>query len=101
MKEHYILKLFIKFLKENKAYEEYLIRLNSHKGGKENSINYIVLQCKNNPLDLIMSAFPWISLKYINSKIKWNDLHREWYFLLLKEDGINNLTKITIQNNNN
>ena len=85
MKEQYILKLFIKFLKENKAYEEFIIRLNSHKGGEEESINYIILQCKNKPLDLIVSAFPWFSIKSINSKLKWNDLHRQWKFLLRKE----------------
>lgn len=85
MKEQYILKLFIKFLKENKAYEEYILRLNSHKGGKEESINYIVKQCINKPKDLIISAFPWISLKYINSKLEWYDLHRQWYFYYLKK----------------
>jgi hypothetical protein len=85
MKEHYILKLFIKFLKENNVYEEYLIRLNSSKGGKEKSIKYIVKQCKYQPLDLIMDAFPWISLNNINSKLKWSDLHREWYFYYLNK----------------
>lgn len=84
MKEQYILKLFIKFLKKNNVYEEYILRLNSHKGGKEESINYIVLICKTKPLELIISAFPWFSLKDINSKIKWGDLHRKWIYLLKK-----------------
>ena len=83
MKEQYILKLFIKFLKKNNVYEEYILSLKSHKGGKEESINYIVLKCKNKPLDLIISAFPWFSLKNINSKIKWSDLHRQWCFYFL------------------
>ena len=80
MNEKYVLKLFIQFLKNNNAYEEYILRLNFHKGGKEESINYIVRQCKTKPLDLIINAFPWISIKHLNSKIKWSDLHRQWCF---------------------
>lgn len=59
MKEKFILKLFLTFLKKNKVLEEYVKILEYHKGGKNESIRFIVSCCKYQPSNLLKDAFVW------------------------------------------
>ena len=74
MKEKYILKCFITFLKRNNAlniYNEYLQKYRQEK----NAISFLIQHCTDNPTDLIMNAFPWRS----NKIVSWGKLHKEWH----------------------
>lgn len=81
-KQH-LLKVFIKFLKYHKVYESYLSRLIKTKGSKT-SQNFIIKTIKQEPENLIMSAFLWVTPK--NQKITWGELHSEWTRFLENND---------------
>lgn len=84
MSTKYLLRIFIKFLKFNKAYENYIFNLKSTKGGQKESVIFIVRHITYNPKDIIMNAFMWMPSK--NQKKEWVELHREWQMLLNKYD---------------
>lgn len=84
MSTKYLLRIFIKFLKFNKAYENYILNLKETKGGQKESINFIVRHITYRPNDIIMDAFMWNSSK--KQKKTWVELHREWQMLLNKYD---------------
>ena len=77
-----LLKTFIKFLKYNKVYDFYLLRLKEDKCGIERSKNFIVKYIKAQPDSLIMNAFPWRTSR-IQEK-SWGQLHREWMIFLVR-----------------
>lgn len=73
MKEKFILKCFITFLKRNNAlyiYNEYLQKYRNEK----NAIHFLIQHCSYNPTDLIINAFPWRS----NKMVSWAKLHKGW-----------------------
>lgn len=73
MKERFILKCFITFLKRNNALNIYNECLQKHRHGK-NAINFLTQHCIYNPTDLIINAFPWRS----NEIVSWGKLHTRW-----------------------
>jgi hypothetical protein len=82
MKAKFILKLFIAFLKKNDVLEEYVKNLVCDKGGKYESIRFIVSCCNYQPSNLLMHAFVWREFILRNKGLKWGDLHRKWNLLL-------------------
>lgn len=83
MKKRYILKLFIKFLKHHQVYDSYVSSLIKTKGNKT-SQNFIIKTIKQEPENLIVSAFFWETPK--NQKITWSQLHFEWERFLKNND---------------
>lgn len=83
MKEKYILKCFITFLKRNNAFEEFSERLKKYRSNKE-AIRFLITCCKYQPIEIIVSAFPWIS----NQGISWAKLHVEWNNVCKKKNFI-------------
>jgi hypothetical protein len=86
MTKKYLLRIFINFLKKNKVYDVYLLRLKEEKCGIERSINFIVKYIKTQPDSLIMSAFPWMTSR--GQEKSWGELHREWVLFLLRNGFI-------------
>ena len=82
MKGKFILKLFLAFLKKNNVLEEYVKNLELDKGGKNESIRFIVSCCKYQPSNLLIHAFSWIEFKLKNKSFTWGYLHRQWNLLL-------------------
>ena len=82
MKEKFILKLFLAFLKKNNVLEEYVKNLELDNGGKNESIRFIVSCCNYQPSNLLMHAFVWGGFKLKNKRFTWGDLHRQWNILL-------------------
>lgn len=80
MSTKYLLRNFIKFLKSNEVYENYILHLKETKGGQKESINFIVRYITYTPKDMIMDAFMWNSSK--NQEKTWAELHFEWQRLL-------------------
>ncbi len=78
----YLLRIFINFLKYNKVYNAYLLRLNEEKCGIERSKNFIVKYIKTQPESLIMNAFPWRTSR--GQEKSWGVLHREWLIFLIR-----------------
>lgn len=90
MKNKYILKLFIAFLKQNGVYDEYLYALSKgeyyrFKYNKKlvNPISFIIQKIKHNPYELITDAFDWYDSKY--SASVWWVLNNEWFECLKKK----------------
>ena len=84
MKNKYILKQFITFLKKHGVYDEYMYQL--YIGGQfrftynkklVNPISFIVQKVKHNPHELITDAFDWNKTKY-NISVWWV-LNNEWF----------------------
>lgn len=83
MKEKYILKLFIGFLKKNNVYNEYIKSLIESKSSANiEPLSFIIKTIKIRPRSLIVDAFDWSSCKYCPHK--WYDLHNEWWALYCK-----------------
>lgn len=82
MTKKYLLRIFINFLKYNKAYDAYLLRLKEDKCGIERSKKFIVKYIKTQPDSLIMNAFPWRTSR--EQKKSWGELHREWLIFLMR-----------------
>lgn len=82
MKAKFILKLFLTFLKKNNVLEEYVKNLEHDKGGKNESIKFIVSYCNYQPSNLLMHAFVWRGFSLKNKGFTWGDLHRKWNLLL-------------------
>ena len=82
MKAKIILKLFLAFLKKNNVLEEYVKNLENDKGGKNESIKFIVNCCTYQPSHLLMLAFVWSEFKLKNKRFTWGDLNRKWNILL-------------------
>ena len=88
MKNKYILKLFIAFLKRNKVYNEYLYALSK---GEHYRFNYnknwikpedfIVETIQRSPNNLISDAFDWGNFEYSRYK-EWWILNDEWEDLI-------------------
>ena len=80
MDKKQLLKLFIKLLKENNAYEIYLNKLHYYKKGVDGASIFIVKTMKYFPDELIVSAFPWVSEP--TQKKTWSRLHEDWCNIL-------------------
>ena len=81
MSKQHLIRVFIKFLKYNQAYEPYVSSLKETKGSKE-SKNFIIRCMKTGPDNLIINAFPWVTTR--QQKKAWGQLHREWVLFLEK-----------------
>lgn len=84
MKNKYILKRFIAFLKRNYAYKEFLnLMINdrnfriTYKKDLSNPTDYITFTIQNHPKMLINNAFDWSNSKNITRR-QWYDLHNAW-----------------------
>lgn len=84
MKNKYILKQFITFLKKHGVYDEYMYQLYigeqfrfSYNEKLVNPISFIVHKVKHNPHELITDAFDWNKTKY-NISVWWV-LNNEWF----------------------
>ena len=84
MKNKYILKLFIGFLKKNNVYDEFLYYLEKDKPFRlsrlndlRNPIEYIEFMINNNPTMLINDAFDWSHATKI-TRAEWYRLHSSW-----------------------
>ena len=84
MKNKYILKLFIAFLKQNKAYNEYLYALSKgelfrYELNKKwiRPENFISETIKCEPDNLILNAFDWESNSNLSQETWWI-LNDEW-----------------------
>ena len=84
MKNKHILKLFIGFLKRNKAYDEFLYYLEKDKyfrlsrlNDLRNPIEYIKFMINNNPAMLVNDAFEWSNAK-TRTRGDWYKLHSDW-----------------------
>lgn len=95
MKNKYILKLFISFLKKNNVYYNFLYNLEIDvlyrkrlikltKIDLTNPVDYVVYTIKCNP-EMIFDAFSWSHTNGIN-KEKWCKLHLEWRRILKSYD---------------
>ena len=82
MKTKYLLRNFMKFLKFNNAYDNYILNLKEAKGEKKKTIDFIVRHITYDPENIIIHAFTWYSSK--KQKKTWGELHREWQMLLNK-----------------
>lgn len=89
MKNKYILKQFITFLKKHGVYDEYMYQLYigeqyrfSYNKKLVNPISFIVEKIKHNPHELIADAFDWKKTKYSISV--WWVLNNEWFEYLKK-----------------
>ncbi len=80
MKTKYLLRNFMKILKFNNAYDNYILNLKETKGGQEEAVDFIVRYITCDPENIIMNAFMWNSSK--NQKKTWAELHFEWQRLL-------------------
>jgi hypothetical protein len=97
MKEKYILKRFVAFLKKNNVYNEFLYYLQKDSGFRptkslcdlRNPISYITHTIKYCPDMIFNSAFNWDNTKNIKRE-RWYELHLEWYRycrnILIKND---------------
>jgi hypothetical protein len=96
MKNKYILKLFIYFLKKNNVYYQFLYNLNIdvlfrrkliqiEKIDLTNLVDYVVYMIKCNPKRIFNDSFSWFHTNEINSK-KWCKLHLEWCKILGRYD---------------
>lgn len=84
MKNKYVLKLFIGFLKKNKVYDEFLYYLEKEKHFRlsrvndlRNPIEYIKFMINNNPTMLVNYAFEWSNAK-TRTRVSWCKLHCDW-----------------------
>ena len=85
-------KMFLRFLKHNKAYGHYINELSneraisfrtSHNSNHlNNPKNFIILQTHYNPYDLINNAFQWRATK--QGTYYWHELHNKWVEALSK-----------------
>lgn len=89
MKNKYILKLFIAFLKKHGVYDEYIYQLYIgeqfrffYNKNLINPISFIIQKIKHNPYELITDAFDWNKTKYSISV--WWVLNNEWFECLKK-----------------
>lgn len=73
MKEKYVLKCFVTFLKRNNAFEEFSERLKKYRDNKS-IIQFLKTHCKHQPTEIIINAFPWTRIRGIS----WAKLHVEW-----------------------
>ena len=86
MREKYILKRFVGFLKKNNVYDEFLYYLQKDSGFRpkkslydlRNPISYIAHSIKYCPQMLFNGAFNWEDTKNIKRE-RWSELHFEWY----------------------
>ena len=89
------LKLFIKFLKNNNAYNEFLYNLNKDKTFRNKKlnkpVNYIVHQIKTEPAFLLLNAFDWRNTKQLNEE-QWGNLHEKWLKFYYSSSKIENIT---------
>lgn len=91
MKNKYILKLFIAFLKQKGVYDVYLCALSK---GEHYRFNYnkkwirpeifILETIKRSPSNLISDAFDWSNVEYSIYR-KWWILNDEWEDLMYKK----------------
>lgn len=89
-------KMFLRFLKHNKAYKYYIYELSNEKAisfrssHNENCLkspkNFIILQTHYNPYDLISTAFHWAYTK--QGSYYWRNLHNKWVSALNKLNEI-------------
>ena len=87
MKNKYILKHFIAFLKRNYAYKEFLnlmmddrtFRI-TYKTDLSDPTDYITFTIQNQPKMLINNAFDWSNSRNI-TRGQWYDLHKTWCHL--------------------
>ena len=86
MKERYVLKLFIGFLKQNKVYNEFIKSLLEYNKSisMEDPLLFIIKTIKTKPRTIIANAFDWSSCKYCPHK--WFDLHFQWCEKLKKNN---------------
>ena len=84
MSTRYLLIIFVRFLKFNNAYENYILNLKENKGGQKEAVKFIVKYITYQPQEMIINAFPWRTPKH--QKKTWPVLHREWQMLLYKYD---------------
>lgn len=94
MKNKYILKLFIAFLKQKGVYDVYLYGLSK---GEHYRFNYnkkwirpeifILETIKRSPSNLISDAFDWIDVEYSIYR-KWWILNDEWEDLVYDKFGL-------------
>lgn len=96
MKNKYILKLFISFLKKNNVYYNFLYNLDIDvlfrqklirfkKIDLTNPVDYVVYTIKCNPEMIFNDAFNWSCTNGINRE-KWSKLHLEWCRILKRYD---------------
>lgn len=82
MNNAHLLKQFIKFLKTNNAYNDYIInfkrgldyRLSYSKIKTKNDAEWIVQMIKVGPNRLTIDAFSWLT----KDEHCWTDLHHKW-----------------------
>jgi hypothetical protein len=89
-------KMFLRFLKHNKAYGYYIYALSNenatsfrtHHNGDELEIpeEFIILQTHYNPYNLISNAFQWSNTR--QGSYYWRDLHHKWVSALNKLNEI-------------
>ena len=89
MKNKYILKQFIAFLKKNNVYDEYLYELSKGKLFRVqydekwiNPVDFIIYEIKREPSGLIINAFCWAKSTTLSQET-WNELSNEWEDLIL------------------
>lgn len=96
MKNKYILKLFISFLKKNNVYYNFLYNLETDvpyrsklirfkKIDLTNPVDYVVYMIKCNPAMIFNDAFSWFDTDGIDRE-KWCQLHRKCGKILKRYD---------------
>ena len=80
-KQKLILKEFVRFLKKENAYEEFIINLNSPKantfrGDDMDAVSFIANAIKTNPSHIFNDAFDWYETSKDSSY--WYALHYIW-----------------------
>ena len=91
MKNKYILKLFIAFLKQRGAYDDYLYELSKGESFRINYrkkwshlVDFIIDEVQHGPSALIDSAFDWEKSTTL-SQVRWWELCDEWKDLMYKK----------------
>ena len=91
MKNKHILKLFIAFLKQNEAYNEYLYGLSKGEHYRFNCNkkwispeNFIIETIQRSPSNLILDAFNWETDSNLSQETWW-ELNDEWEDIMYKK----------------